>query len=139
MRRNIHFEKILDVDEKKALDVVLNFKDYSDFIPGCSGSKLLKREFPKETGRLEFNILGKEYFIVSENTISDNSIKINQTEGPFDFFEGTWIVQAINEKSCNIEFDAEFKLPFLLNAITSQVLIDKLSSTIIESFIKRAV
>jgi len=52
MRRNIHFEKILDVDEKKALDVVLNFKDYSDFIPGCSDSKLLKREFPKETGRL---------------------------------------------------------------------------------------
>ena len=80
MRRNIHFEKILDVDEKKALDVVLNFKDYSDFIPGCSGSELLKRDFPKEIGKLEFNILGKEYFIVSENTISDNSIKINQTD-----------------------------------------------------------
>ena len=139
MRRNIHFEKILDVDEKKALDVVLNFKDYSDFIPGCSGSELLKRDFPKEIGKLEFNILGKEYFIVSENTISDNSIKINQTEGPFDFFEGTWIVEAINEKSCNIKFAADFKLPFLLNAITSQALIDKLSSTIIESFIKRAV
>jgi len=139
MRRNIHFEKILDVDEKKALDVVLNFKDYSDFIPGCSGSELLKRDFPKEIGKLEFNILGKEYFIVSENTISDNSIKINQTEGPFEFFEGTWIVEAINEKSCNIKFAADFKLPFLLSAITSQALIDKLSSTIIESFIKRAV
>jgi ribosome-associated toxin RatA of RatAB toxin-antitoxin module len=139
MRRNIHFEKILDVDEKKALDVVLNFKDYSDFIPGCSGSELLKRDFPKEIGKLEFNILGKEYFIVSENTISDNSIKINQTEGPFEFFEGTWIVEAINEKSCNIKFAADFKLPFLLNAITSQAFIDKLSSTIIESFIKRAV
>ena len=139
MKRNIHFEKILDVDEKKALDVVLNFKDYSDFIPGCSGSELLKRDFPKEIGKLEFNILGKEYFIVSENTISDNSIKINQTEGPFEFFEGTWIVEAINEKSCNIKFAADFKLPFLLNAITSQTLIDKLSSTIIESFIKRAV
>ena len=51
MRRNIHFEKILDVDEKKAVDVVLNFKYYSDFIHGCSGSELLKRDFPKEIGK----------------------------------------------------------------------------------------
>ena len=138
MRRNIHFEKVLNVNKHKALEVVQNFNEYSNFIPGCSRAELIKRDFPIEIGRLEFNILGKEYFIVSENTISDNSIEINQTEGPFDHFKGIWTVKTLNDKSCSINFDAEFELPFLLNAITSQALVDKFSSTIIESFINRA-
>ncbi|MCH1526131.1 MAG: hypothetical protein L7S66_01840 [SAR86 cluster bacterium] len=138
MKRNIHFEKFLNVKKHKALEVVQNFNEYSNFIPGCSGAELIKRDFPIEIGRLEFNILGKEYFIVSENTISDNSIEINQIEGPFDHFKGIWTVKTLNDKSCSINFDAEFELPFLLNAITSQALVDKFSSTIIESFINRA-
>lgn len=138
MKRNIHFEKFLNVKKHKALEVVQNFNEYSNFIPGCSGAELIKRNFPIEIGRLEFNILGKEYFIVSENTISDNSIEINQIEGPFDHFKGIWTVKTLNDKSCSINFDAEFELPFLLNAITSRALVDKFSSTIIESFINRA-
>lgn len=138
MKRNIHFEKFLNVKKHKALEVVQNFNEYSNFIPGCSGAELIKRDFPIEIGRLEFNILGKEYFIVSENTISDNSIEINQIEGPFDHFKGIWTVKTLNDKSCSINFDAEFELPFLLNAITSQALVDKFSSAIIESFINRA-
>ena len=138
MKRNIHFEKFLNVKKHKALEVVQNFNEYSNFIPGCSGAELIKRDFPIEIGRLEFNILGKEYFIVSENTISDNSIEINQIEGPFVHFKGIWTVKTLNDKSCSINFDAEFELPFLLNAITSQALVDKFSSTIIESFINRA-
>jgi len=138
MKRNIHFEKFLNVKKHKALEVVQNFNEYSNFIPGCSGAELIKRDFPIEIGRLEFNILGKEYFIVSENTISDNSIEINQIEGPFDHFKGIWTVKTLSDKSCSINFDAEFELPFLLNAITSQALVDKFSSTIIESFINRA-
>ena len=138
MKRNIHFRKDLDVNKQKALDVVSKFDEYSKFIPGCSGASLIKSDYPVEIGRLEFNILGKEYFIVSKNILSEDSIVINQTEGPFDYFEGKWVVEASTEDSCSINFNAEFELPFLLNAITSQALVDKFASTIIDSFIKRA-
>ena len=138
MKRNIHFRKDLDVNKQKALDVVSKFDEYSKFIPGCSGASLIKSDYPIEIGRLEFNILGKEYFIVSKNILSEDSIVINQTEGPFDYFEGKWEVEASTEDSCSINFNAEFELPFLLNAITSQALVDKFASTIIDSFIKRA-
>ena len=138
MKRNIHFRKDLDVNKQKALDVVSKFDEYSKFIPGCSGASLIKSDYPIEIGRLEFNILGKEYFIVSKNILSEDSIVINQTEGPFDYFEGKWMVEANTQDSCSINFNAEFELPFLLNAITSQALVDKFASTIIDSFIKRA-
>ena len=137
MARKISFQKVLNVDSKKALEVITNFNDYSNFIPGCTRATLISRELPIEIGRLEFNVLGKDYFIESENTLDDSSITIKQLKGPFEKFEGEWTVESINESSCKVNFNATYELPFLLDAITPKKLVDNFSKNIIESFIKR--
>ena len=137
MARKISFQKVLNVDSRKALEVITNFNDYSNFIPGCTGATLISRELPIEIGRLEFNLLGKEYFIESENTLDDSSITIRQLKGPFEKFEGRWSVVHIDKNSCQIDFDATYELPFLLNAITPEYLANNFSKNIIDSFIER--
>ena len=137
MARKISFQKVLNVDSRKALEVITNFNDYSNFIPGCTGATLISRELPIEIGRLEFNLLGKEYFIESENTLDDSSITIRQLKGPFEKFEGRWSVVHIDKNSCQIDFDATYELPFLLNAITPEHLANNFSKNIIDSFIER--
>jgi ribosome-associated toxin RatA of RatAB toxin-antitoxin module len=137
MTRKICFQKTLSVDSKKALEVVANFNEYAKFIPGCTGATLISRELPIEIGRLEFNLLGKDYHIESENFIDDSSITIRQIKGPFEKFEGKWSVKSIDENSCQIDFNASYELPFLLNAITPEQLVDDFSKDIIDSFIKR--
>ena len=137
MTRKICFQKVLNADPKKVLKVVTDFNDYSNFIPGCTSATLLSRELPKEIGRLEFNLLGKDYFIESENIIDDSSITIKQLKGPFEKFEGEWTVEMIDESSCQINFNATYELPYLLDAITPKQLVDNFSKNIIESFIKR--
>ena len=137
MTRKICFQKTLNVDSKKALEVVSNFNDYAKFIPGCTGATLISRELPIEIGRLEFNLLGKDYHIESENFIDASSITIRQIKGPFEKFEGKWSVKSIDENSCQIDFNASYQLPFLLNAITPEQLVDNFSKNIIDSFIKR--
>ena len=137
MTRKICFRKVLNADPKKVLKVVTDFNDYANFIPGCTGATLLSREFSKEIGRLEFNLLGKDYFIESENFIDDSSITIKQIKGPFEKFEGKWSVKDIDENSCQIDFKASYELPFLLNAITPEQLVENFSKNIINSFIKR--
>ena len=86
---------------------------------------------------LKFNVLGKEYFIESENTLDDSSITIRQLKGPFEKFEGRWSVAHIDKNSCQIDFDATYELPFLLNAITPEHLANNFSKNIIDSFIER--
>ena len=135
--RKINFSKSLNVSSSSALSVVLDFNEYKNFVPGCSGASLINRNYPIEIGKLEFDILGKEYFITSENTLNEDSIIINQLDGPFDYFKGKWLVTETSLNECQISFEAEFKLPFLLNAITPQSLIDSISSNIIDSFIKQ--
>jgi ribosome-associated toxin RatA of RatAB toxin-antitoxin module len=137
MARKISFQKVLNVDSKKALEVVTNFNDYSNFIPGCTSATLISRNLPIEIGRLEFNLLGKDYYIESENTLDDNSISIKQIKGPFKKFEGKWSISSIDESSCLINFDAAYQLPFLLNAITPDYLVNSFSENIINSFIQR--
>jgi|TARA_X000000950_G_scaffold22715_1_gene24319 ribosome-associated toxin RatA of RatAB toxin-antitoxin module len=137
MTRKISFHKVLNVDSRKTLEVVTNFNDYANFIPGCTSAKLISRESSKEIGRLEFNLLGKDYFIESENIIDDSSIIINQLKGPFKKFKGEWTVESIDESSCQINFNATYELPFLLDAIIPKQLVDNFSKNIIESFIKR--
>lgn len=137
MARKISFQKVLNVDSRKALEVITNFKDYSKFIPGCTRATLISRELPIEIGRLEFNVLGKDYYIESENIIDDKSITIRQIKGPFEKFEGKWSVESIDDSSCKVDFNASYELPFLLNAITSEQLVDNFSKNIIDSFIKR--
>ena len=137
MARKISFQKVLSVDSRKALEVITNFNDYSNFIPGCTRATLISRKLPIEIGRLEFNVLGKEYFIESENTLDDSSITIRQLKGPFEKFEGRWSVAHIDKNSCQIDFDATYELPFLLNAITSDYLANNFSKNIIDSFIER--
>ena len=137
MARKIFFQRILSVDSKKALKVVTDFNDYANFIPGCTGATLISREMPIEIGRLEFNLLGKDYHIESENIIDDRSITIRQIKGPFEKFEGKWSVESIDDSSCKVDFNASYELPFLLNAITSEQLVNNFSKNIIDSFIKK--
>jgi ribosome-associated toxin RatA of RatAB toxin-antitoxin module len=82
-------------------------------------------------------VLGKDYYIESENTLDDNSISIKQIKGPFKKFEGKWSISSIDESSCLINFDAAYQLPFLLNAITPDYLVNSFSENIINSFIQR--
>ena len=137
MSRKICFQKTLRIDPKKDIKVVTDFNDYANFIPGCTGATLISRKLPIEIGRLEFNLLGKDYYIESENFIDDSSITIRQIKGPFEKFEGRWSIKSIDENSCQIDFNASYKLPFLLNAITPEQLVDNFSKNIIDSFIKR--
>ena len=77
MIRNINFNKSLDESCDKALNVILNFSEYKNFVPGCSGASLIEKNYPIEIGKLEFNILGKEYFFdLKKGTSTPNFLTI---------------------------------------------------------------
>ena len=137
MKRDLHFKKVLKINAGSALDVVSKFDKYSEFVPGCTKAQLISRNPPIEIGRLEFQILGKKYFIESRNEIFDDYITIKQLKGPFDSFDAKWSVNKIDKDFCEICFFGSFELPFFLNTIIPQSLVKSFSDNIIESFIKR--
>ena len=137
MPRKINFTKLVEADIDEVYKQISNFENYSSYVPGCSSSTLLEKNDEFEIGELEFNFLLNNYSIKSKNVLSDNAIKIEQIEGPFNFFNGEWTITQNEDDKTEITFKGEFELPFLLNNLLSANIIDTFCDLIIDAFIER--
>lgn len=137
MPRKINFTKLVNADRDEVYKQISNFENYSSYVPGCSNSKLLEKNDEFEIGELEFDFLLKNYSIKSRNVLSDDAIKIQQIEGPFNFFNGEWIITQNEDDKTEVTFKGEFELPFLLNNLLSANIIDTFCDLAIDAFIER--
>ena len=136
MARSISYTRKISEPIDSAFEIISTYKNYKDFIPGCIDSRVISEEGDMQIGQLEFEMFGKSYLIESKNKQSDLKLEIEQIRGPFESFKGYWSLIE-KEKKTEISFNAVFTLPFLINAVTPDSLIHKLSETIIESFIAK--
>ena len=104
---------------------------------GNTSIKLIERNQEYEIGELEFTHMFKTYKIKSKNYYVENTIRVKQIEGPFKVFEGMWTVLENETNSAQILFDANFELPFLLDNLVTDDMIDQFSNEALESFIKK--
>ena len=137
MPRKINFTKLVEADRDEVYRQISNFENYSSYVPGCLSSKLLEKNDEFEIGELEFDFLLKNYSIKSRNVLSDDAIKIQQIEGPFNFFNGEWTITQNEDDKTEITFKGEFELPFLLNNLLSANIIDTFCDLVIDAFIER--
>ena len=137
MPRKINFTKLVEAERDEVYKQISNFENYSSYVPGCSSSKLLEKNDEFEIGELEFDFLLKNYSIKSRNVLSDDAIKIQQIEGPFNFFNGEWTITQNEDDKTEVTFKGEFELPFLLNNLLSANIIDTFCDLIIDAFIER--
>jgi len=135
--RKINFTKLVEADRDEVYKQISNFENYSSYVPGCSSSKLLEKNDEFEIGELEFDFLLKNYSIKSRNVLSDDAIKIQQIEGPFNFFNGEWTITQNEDDKTEVTFKGEFELPFLLNNLLSANIIDTFCGLAIDAFIER--
>ena len=137
MTRTVKFEKLIQADHKLVFREISNFETYVNFVPGCSKAALVERTDAYEVGKLEFNLLFKNYSITSKNYISDNKIKIEQIDGPFISFEAEWRVIKKDKNITEISFTANFELPSLLNNLLSDNSIDIFFENSLEGFLDK--
>ena len=135
--RKIYFSKSVSEDALKVFNQIANFENYSSYIPGCTKSELIEKQDEFEVGKLEFNFLLKDYSIKSKNVLSKNTIQIEQVDGPFNSFKGEWNIIKKNNSETIIEFNAEFELPFLLNNILPESVINNFCELLMNAFIKK--
>ena len=137
MTRNLEFSKLLKAESHIVFNEIANFENYVNFIPGCSKAKLIERNKDYEIGELEFDFLLKKYLIKSKNTISGTNIMMEQIDGPFETFIGYWAITKKSEKSCEVIFNMRFKLPFLLENLLPNPVIEKFYEKALDSFLER--
>ena len=136
MPSNFNYEEFIAKDSKEVFELISNFEDYKNFLPGCTDSEILSRTEDYDIGRLNFNFFNKDYFIESRNSKMLTELNIKQLKGPFNSLDASWKVVE-KDLGCLVIFSVEFNAPILLRPFMQQSLIDTFASKFISAFLKK--
>ena len=136
MLNSYNYEEYVEKEPDKVFNLISDFTQYKNFLPGCINSEVLSSSDDYEIGKLEFNFFGKEYLIESQNYIYPNELRIKQIQGPFNRLDAKWQVFEKDSGSL-ISFSTNFEAPFFLKPFINQTIIDAFANKLIHAFLEK--
>lgn len=108
-------KRLIQIEKKKLIDLVLDIDEYPNFIPYCINSKVYER-----------NVKGEDIYIIADLTIGkgifkdtyksdvrfnkkEDTIYVTNIDGPLKYLENRWY---FNQKGImtEVSFDVDFEL-----------------------------
>ncbi len=120
-------------------DLVDEVERYPEFLPWCSGTKVLARDAQRTRATVMINYYGVKQRFTTENAkVPPTEMSIRLVEGPFRVLDGSWRFRALKEDACKIEFVLRYEFSSrLLEKLVGPVFGD-IANTLVEAFIQRA-
>lgn len=129
--------KILPFTQKQLFDLVLDIESYPEFLPLCSGAKIISQGEEGIVASLTIAAAGIEKTYQSLVTFTENTISAKAIDGPFKYLHNNWeFTQSTTGTmvECTIDFELE---SFLLSKIMD-VLLSKVYQETLTAFEQRA-
>ena len=124
---------------RKMFDLVEDIESYPEFLPWCSGSRILRREGNIVEAELMINKGGFKKSFATRNKLDQGSrITMRLLKGPFTFLEGQWNFMPLRDDASKISLDLEFELPGKLSALAFGAVFNQICNTMVSSFTQRA-
>jgi ribosome-associated toxin RatA of RatAB toxin-antitoxin module len=82
-------------------------------------------------------VLKNTYTFESTNKTKGLAVSISQLQGPFLDFYAHWSLEPIDSKTTTVKFRTEFSLPFFLDLIAKQSLINQIGQKFMRAFKKQ--
>ncbi len=139
-----HESKIVPYTKEQMFDLVSDIDKYSEFLPWCNSSKVIKREKLKDTCIIIADLeIGYDQFVYTYrskvNLSKDKSrITVSNLDGPFKYLDNKWKFIEIDDYSSEIQFDIDFELNIKLFDILMRKFFDLAFQKMVEAFISRA-
>jgi ribosome-associated toxin RatA of RatAB toxin-antitoxin module len=139
MTTHIQRSALLPYPAKALYDLVNDVARYSEFLPWCSGAKVLEQSDTSMRARVEVAKGGLSQHFVTRNTLTPGqTIEMNLEEGPFSQLHGVWTFKVLNEKACKISLDLSFEYSGSIVRATLGPLFNQAANTLVDAFCQRA-
>lgn len=124
---------------KQMFDLVDDIESYPQFLPWCSGSRVLKREDDIVEGQIDIAKAGFHKSFTTRNRIDrGGKIQISLLDGPFKSLEGFWSFMPLREDASKISLDLEFEISGVLANLAFGPVFNQICNTMVSSFTQRA-
>jgi ribosome-associated toxin RatA of RatAB toxin-antitoxin module len=112
---------------------------YREFLPWCEDSVVLERQREEVTAQISVSFKGlKTAFTTRNCLISDEEIKMELVEGPFDHLTGSWQFASLDDTACQVGLQVDFSLTGRLANQAITPVFKYICTTLVQSFADRA-
>ncbi|MGR6862277.1 SRPBCC family protein [Aliivibrio salmonicida] len=130
---------LVSFSAKQMYDLVNDVASYSQFLPGCSGSKIIEQTEGLMIASVDVAKAGIKKTFTTKNTLIDSEvIGMNLVDGPFKSLTGGWYFTALDETACKVELKLEFEFTNALVAMAFGKVFQELTNNMVNSFTQRA-
>lgn len=119
--------------------LVNDVDSYPDFLPGCTGSRVIDVSASQMTAAVDVSKAGISKTFTTRNTLTSNqSILMHLVDGPFKSFRGGWTFTSLGADACRIQFQLDFEFTNKLIELAFGRIFKELASSMVQAFTVRA-
>jgi len=124
---------------QQMFQIVDDIEAYPEFLPWCSGSKILKREDDIVEAELQISKAGFNKSFATRNR-NDGHGKLFMTllDGPFSSLDGVWDFMPLREDASKISLDLDFEMHGKFASLAFGAVFNQICNTMVKSFTDRA-
>lgn len=124
---------------QQMFDLVDDIESYPQFLPWCSGSRVLRREHDIVDGEIQISRAGFHKSFSTRNRLEQGGkIHLSLLEGPFSALEGVWSFMPLREDASKISLDLQFEVSGKLASLAFGPVFNQICNTMVSSFTQRA-
>jgi len=124
---------------QQMFDLVNDIEAYPQFLPWCSGSRIIKRTDDIVEAELLISKSGFKKSFSTRNQINKGGkITVSLLDGPFSHLEGVWNFMPLREDASKISLDLEFEMSGKLASLAFGAVFNQICNTMVGSFTSRA-
>jgi ribosome-associated toxin RatA of RatAB toxin-antitoxin module len=124
---------------QQMFDLVNDIEAYPQFLPWCSGSRILKRQDNIVEAELLIAKGGFNKSFATRNTLDyGGRISVSLLNGPFSYLEGVWSFMPLRDDASKISLDLEFEMSGVLANLAFGAVFNQICNTMVSSFTNRA-
>lgn len=112
---------------------------YPNFLPGCTGSRVLASGPDSMTAAVDVSKAGISKTFTTRNTLSESSsIHMQLVDGPFRKLMGGWKFTPLSEDACKVELHLDFEFTNKLVELAFGKVFKELAGSMVQAFTHRA-
>ncbi|KGD72559.1 MULTISPECIES: type II toxin-antitoxin system RatA family toxin [Tatumella] len=124
---------------EKMYRLVNDVDAYPQFLPGCTGSRILDSSEDQMTASVDVSKAGISKTFTTRNTLTDNErIHMQLVDGPFRKLTGGWHFVPLGDDACKVELSLDFEFTNMLVEMAFGRIFKELANSMVQAFTVRA-
>lgn len=112
---------------------------YPEFLPGCSGSRILEQSEGLMKASVDVSKAGISKTFTTLNRLTQDAVILMElVDGPFKSLKGGWYFTSLDESACKVELKLDFEFSSKLIEVAFGKIFNELTSNMVNAFTQRA-